>query len=52
MFRRIPWDELITDIRIVGIFLLMIGGAFLVARLLRMKRAEIDRRAAMPLDAE
>lgn len=52
MFRRIPWDEMISDIRIAGLFLLGVGSILLVARLLRMKRDEIDRRASMPLDSE
>lgn len=50
MFRRIPWDEVLTDVRIAGMLLLAVGAAFLVARLLRMRRDETDRLAAMPLD--
>ena len=50
MFRRIPWDDLLADIRVLGLLLLCVGAAVLVARLVRMSRKEIEERASLPLD--
>ena len=50
MFKRIPWDDVLADLRIAGLILLAAGAVILVARMIAMRRDESDKLSRMPLD--
>jgi hypothetical protein len=50
MFKRIPWDAVLSDLRVAGLLLLTIGAVILIARMVSMRREEADKLAAMPLE--
>jgi hypothetical protein len=52
MFRRIIWEEFMQDAQVVALYLLALGIALLIRRLLITPKAETERLANLPLNDE
>jgi len=52
MFRRIIWEEFMQDAQVVALYLLALGIALLIGRLLTTPKAETERLASLPLNDE
>jgi hypothetical protein len=52
MFRRIIWEEFMQDAQVVALYLLALGIAPLIGRLLTTPKAETERLANLPLNDE
>lgn len=50
MFKRIPWDTVLADLRVAGMVLLTVAFLILLVRMISMRRDEADKFAKMPLD--
>jgi hypothetical protein len=52
MFRRIVWEEFMHDAQIVALYLLALGMALLIGRILTTPKDETERLANLPLNDE